>query len=67
MTPTLTAPRTAARITKSAEQVQTMLRDIATVLRLTARVKREILQEQADAEHLRLEANRAARAQTAFA
>ena len=62
MMKTLTAPRTTARDTKSPEQVQAMLRDIATVLRLTAKVKGEMLRERADADHRQLLANRAARA-----
>jgi hypothetical protein len=62
MTKTLTSSRT-ARVAKSSQEVQAMLRDIATVLRLTAKVKNEMLREQAETDHQQLLANRAARLQ----
>ena len=64
MTATLQAPRF-ARQAKTPEQVQAMLHDIATVLRLTAKVKGEMIREQAEKDRQQLEACRAARAQAA--
>lgn len=49
MTNTLKTART-LRPTKTATDVQAMLFDIATVLRLTAVVKAEMLREQAEVE-----------------
>ena len=51
MTKTIKAPRTfTARSSKTASDVQSMLHDIATVLRLTEMVKHEMLREQAQVE-----------------
>ena len=58
MTKTIKAPRT-LRSTKTASDVQTMLHDIATVLRLTAMVKSEMLREQAQVECRQPSLNRA--------
>jgi hypothetical protein len=49
MTKTLKAPRS-LRSTKTTTDVQSMLHDIATVLRLSAMVKHEMLREQAQVE-----------------
>lgn len=49
------------RVTKTATDVQTMLYDIATVLRLTAMVKDEILRDAADEDGRELLARREAR------
>jgi len=49
MTKTLKAPRT-FRSNKTATDVQSMLHDIATVLRLTEMVKHEMLRDQAQVE-----------------
>ncbi|MEO2090130.1 MAG: hypothetical protein ABGY75_11615 [Gemmataceae bacterium] len=50
------------RVTKTATDVQTMLYDIATVLRLTAMVKDEILRDADDEDGRELLARREARA-----
>lgn len=47
--------------TKTPAEVQGMLHDIATVLRLTAMVKAEMIRDQAEADRKHLEARRAAR------
>ena len=54
--------RTAAGSTASREQVEGLLYDIAAVLRLTAKVKGEMLREQGDEDRKLLEAHRAAAA-----
>lgn len=49
MTKTIKATRFATS-TKTSSEVQTMLHDIATVLRLTAMVKAEMIRDQAEAD-----------------
>ena len=44
---------------KSVEQVETMLFDIATVLRFTKQIKQEILRDQAAVDHETILSNRA--------
>ena len=44
---------------KSREHVETMLHDIATVLRLTKQIKQEILRDQAAVDYDMIMANRA--------
>jgi hypothetical protein len=61
MTTTCKAPRL-PKTAKTSADVTTMLHDIATVLRLTAMVKHEMLRDRAEADHRQLLANRSARA-----
>lgn len=61
MTATVKAPRLNKNMKTSAD-VTTMLHDIATVLRLTAMVKHEMLRDRAEADHRHLLATRSARA-----
>ena len=60
---TLAPARKSIRETKSGLEVQAMLYDIATAMRLTALVKGEMLRDKAEADRKQLEANRANRAQ----
>jgi hypothetical protein len=62
MTATLPKPvlnRLNATTLRSREQVETMLHDIATVLRLTKQIKQEILRDNAAADYEMILANRA--------
>lgn len=59
MTQTVKTARTAA-VTKTPSEVQGMLLDIATVLRLTAMVKAEMVRERAEADRQTIENRRAA-------
>lgn len=59
MTKTAKIARLAAA--KSAVEVQGMLHDIATVLRLTAMVKAEMIRDRAEADRRHIENRRAAR------
>ncbi|MCU0703927.1 MAG: hypothetical protein MUF18_08120 [Fimbriiglobus sp.] len=59
MTKTIKAPRT-AETTKTSSEVQTMLLDIATVLRLTAMVKSEMIRDRVEADRKAIESRRAA-------
>ena len=57
MTQTTKAPRFAAT-TKTSSEVSSMLLDIATVLRLSAMVKAEMLRERAEADRQVIETRR---------
>lgn len=57
MTKTIKATRFATS-TKTSSEVQTMLHDIATVLRLTAMVKAEMIRDQAEADRQVVEGRR---------
>jgi hypothetical protein len=58
MTKTRKAPHFAT--TKTSSEVQSMLLDIATVLRLTAMVKAEMIRDRAEADRQTIESRRAA-------
>ena len=60
MTKTTKAPRFASA-TKTSSEVQTMLLDIATVLRLSAMVKAEMIRDRAEADRKTIESRRAGR------
>jgi hypothetical protein len=60
MTQTTKAPRFAAA-TKTSSEVSTMLLDIATVLRLSAMVKAEMLRDRAEADRKFVETRRTSR------
>jgi hypothetical protein len=54
-------PTQTAASTHTPSEVQTMLHDIATVLRLTAMVKAEMIRDRADADSKHIESRRAVR------
>jgi hypothetical protein len=60
MIQTIKAPRFAST-TKTSSEVSSMLLDIATVLRLSAVVKAEMLRERAEADRQTIESRRAGR------
>jgi hypothetical protein len=61
MTKTTKAPRVAAATQKTSSEVQSMLLDIATVLRLTAMVKAEMIRDRVEADRQVIEGRRASR------
>lgn len=60
MTKTLKTARP-THTTKTGSEVQSMLLDIATVLRLTAMVKAEMIHDRAEADRKQIESRRAVR------
>lgn len=60
MIQTIKAPRFAST-TKTSSEVSSMLLDIATVLRLSAAVKAEMLRDRAEADRQTIESRRAGR------
>lgn len=61
MTKTVKATRPTNSNTKTGSEVQVMLHDIATVLRLTAMVKAEMIRDRAEADRKHIDTRRAVR------